>query len=213
MELHQLNMVMRNSVEIHNLIKVTMDLLQRQKTVFIHHQTNKKESEVITDVPIFRENTVNELSKPISDINTELPSRKKERHEENHEETSSILKLGLDEVQAVSESFVKKDDGKITNFLNATAGIFGYDRHAGKSKTTTKFLYPAVDKTGHNITTKKPALCEVKGKSGFQKIISLIAIFEERQINKGEHVVLHFDTSTNAIPEIFFFAFARHFKM
>ena len=43
--------------------------------------------------------------------------------------------------------------------------------------------------------------------------MSLIAIFEERQIKKGENVVLHFDTATNVIPEIFLFALARHFKM
>ena len=41
MEVHQLNVVMRNSVEIHNLIKVTMDLLQKQKTVFINQKTKK----------------------------------------------------------------------------------------------------------------------------------------------------------------------------
>ena len=41
MEVHQLNVVMRNSVEIHKLIKVTMDLLQKQKTVFIHQKTKK----------------------------------------------------------------------------------------------------------------------------------------------------------------------------
>ena len=209
MELHQLNLVMRNSVEIHNLIKVTMDLLQKQKTVFIHHKTNKTESEVKMVVPISRNNAVNELSKPGSDINRELNSRKKESHEQNHEERSSVLKLGLDEAQAVSESVLKKDDGVVTNFLNAATGFFSF----GKNKTTTKLHYAAVDETGHKITTKKPVLCEVEGKSGFQKIISLIAIFEERQVRKGEHVVLHFDTTTNAIPEIFVFAFAHHFKM
>ena len=205
MELHQLNLVMRNSVEIHNLIKVTMDLLQKQKTVFIHHRTNKRESEVKMDVPISRNNAVNELSKPNSDVNTKLPSAKKKILEENHEESSGIHKLGLDEAQAISKSV----DGLATNFLNATAGFFSF----GNRKTTTKFLYAAVDKTGHKITTKKPALCEVKGKSGFQKITSLIAIFQERQISKGEHVILHFDTATNTIPEIFLFVFGYYFKM
>ena len=190
-----------------------MDWLQKQKTVFIHHKTNKTENEVKIEVPIFRDNTVNKLSKPGSDINTELPSRKKEIHEEQHKESFSIpLKLGLDEAQAVTESVLEKDDGIVTatkKFLKASARGFGF----GGKKTTTKFLCAAVDKTGHKISTQKPALYEVKEKSGFQKIMSLIAIFEERQMKKGEHVVLHFDTATNAIPEIFLFAFARHFKM
>ena len=209
MELHQLNLVMRNSVEIHKLIKVTMDLLQKKKTVFLHRKTTKTESDVKMNVPMSRNNAVNELSKPGSDINSEPPSRKKEIHEENHEESSSILKVGLDEAQAITESVLKKDDGVVTNFLNAAVGIFSFTG----SKTTTKFHYAAVDKTGHNISTKKPVLCEVESESGFQKVISLIAILEVRQIRTGEHVVLHFDTATNAIPEIFLFAFSHHFKI
>ena len=97
----------------------------------------------------------------------------------------------------------------VTNFLNAAADFFS----SGERKTTTKFLYAAADKTGHKIATQKPVLCEVKGKTGFQKIISLIAIFQARQIKNGEHVVLHFDTATNTIPEIFLFVFGHHFKM
>ena len=59
MELHQLNLVMRNNVEIHNLIKVTMDLLQKQKTVFIHQKTKKMENEVKIDVPMPKNKLVN----------------------------------------------------------------------------------------------------------------------------------------------------------
>ena len=83
----------------------------------------------------------------------------------------------------------------------------------GGKKTTTTFHYAAMDKIGHKISTKKPALCEVVAKSSFQKLICLIAIFEERKIKTGEHVVLHFDTTTNAIPDIFHFAFAHHFDI
>ena len=63
MELHQLDLVMRNSVEIHNLIKVTMDLLQKQETVFIYPKINERESEVKNDTSMHRNNTVGELSK------------------------------------------------------------------------------------------------------------------------------------------------------
>ena len=94
---------------------------------------------------------------------------------------------------------MKIDDGFFTrrrNFLKTAAQFLG----SGGRKTATEFLYATVDKTGHKISTKKPALCEVGGKSSFQKVISLIAIFEERQIRRGEHIVLHFDTAANAIP-------------
>ena len=134
-----------------------MNLLQKQKTVFIHHRTNKTESEVKMDVPVSRNNAVNELSKPGSDITTELPSKKKENDEENHEE--SILKLGLDEAQAITESVLEKDDRVVTatrKFLRASARGFGF----GGKKTTAKFLYAAVNKTEHKVSTKKPALYE-----------------------------------------------------
>ena len=207
MEVHQLDLVMRNSVEIHNLIKVTMDLLQKQETVFIYRKN---------DVPMHRNNTVGELSKTRSktgsDISTELPSRKRDPLE-YHKENSSIPKLGLDEAQAVTESVLKKDDGVFTNFLNATARVFGYDRSVEENKTKTSFLYAEVDKTGHKINTKKPVLWEVGGKSDFEKVISLVAIFEERQLKRGEHVVLHFDIATNAIPDTFHFVFKHHFKI
>ena len=38
MKLYQLNRVMRNSVEIHNLVRITMDVLKKQQTVFIHEK-------------------------------------------------------------------------------------------------------------------------------------------------------------------------------
>ena len=105
---------------------------------------------------------------------------------------------------------MKIDDGFFTrrrNFLKTAAQFLG----SGGRKTATEFLYATVDKTGHKIRPKKPALCEVGGKSSFQKVISLIAIFEERQIRRGEHIVLHFDTAANAIPTSFSFVFAYHF--
>ena len=208
MKLYQLNLVMRNSVEIHDLIKVTIDLLQKKKTVFIHHKTNKTENGVKMGEPIPRKN---ELSKPSSGISTELPSRKINILE-YHNESSSIPKLGLDEAQAVSESVLETGDGVVTAtkyLVRAVARSFSF----GGKKTTTTFHYAAMDKIGHKISTKKPALCEVVAKSSFQKLICLIAIFEERKIKTGEHVVLHFDTTTNAIPDIFHFAFAHHFDI
>ena len=150
MELHQLNLVMRNSVEIHNLIKVTMDLLQKQKTVFIHQETKKIENEAKTDIPMPKSKHANELSKLASDTSRELPSRKRDPLD-YHEESSSIPTLGLDEAQAVSESVWETGDGVTTttrNFLKTAARGFSFRGN----KTTSKFHYAAVDKTGHNIS-------------------------------------------------------------
>ena len=44
-------------------------------------------------------------------------------------------------------------------------------------------------------------------KSRFSKTISLIAIFEERQIKRNKHAVIHLGTGTNETPGTFLFAF------
>ena len=41
MKLFQLNRVMRNSLEIHNLVKLTTDVLKKEQTIFIHQKENK----------------------------------------------------------------------------------------------------------------------------------------------------------------------------
>ena len=168
------------------------------------------ENEVKIDLPVLKNNSVNEISKLASDTSTELPSRKRDPLD-YHEENSSIPILGLDEAQAVLESVWKTDDGVITTTRKLKTAARGFS--FGGNKTTTKFHYAAVNKTGHSISTKKPELCEVVGKGDFQKVISLIAIFEERQIKRGEHILLYFDTATNAMPEIFVFVFKYHFKI
>ena len=45
METYQLNRVTRNSVEIHNLVKLTTGVLHRQQTVFFHEFENTMKSD------------------------------------------------------------------------------------------------------------------------------------------------------------------------
>ena len=199
MKLYQLNRVMRNSVEIHNLVKLTTYVLQKQQTVFIHEQDNKVKSELVFFesmsklLKVFsKRNATTKFSNPGSDITVKSP--KKEIESQVYAtQNFGIPTLGLDEAQAVSGS------------------VKGTSR--GGVKTIRKFRFAPADKTGHKISSKKPALFELGDRSNFQKVISLITILEERQIKRGEHVVLHFDTGTNEIPNIFRFAFTHHFNI
>ena len=50
MKLFQLNRVMRNSLEIHNLVKLTTDVLKKEQTIFIHQKGNKMESKLKPDL-------------------------------------------------------------------------------------------------------------------------------------------------------------------
>ena len=205
MKLYQLNRVMRNSLEIHNLVKLTMDVLQKQQTVFVHQEDNKieKKGKSHEKLAVSGKKSVTISPKPCSDITTKLLSRPRDPHEypkqtreleakaapksvkkthcgdthKDPEEHPSMPKLGLDEAQAVL-GFIKKTGN-------------------GGGKTTSEFLFPAAEKTGHKISSKKP----------------LIAIFEKRQIQKSEQVILHFDTGTKEIPSNFLFTFAHHFKI
>ena len=128
------------------------------------------------------------------------------------EENPSIHKPGLDEAQAVSRSvkgISSRGVTKISKLLMSVAEVFGY----GGVKTISEFGYAPAVKTGHKIRTKKPVFFELGDKSDFQKALSLLAVFEKREIERREQVVLHFDTEANKIPDIFLFLFACHFKI
>ena len=202
MKLYELNRVMRNSVEIHNLVKLTSDVLEK-RTVFFHQVHNKVKSEsTIHERPrenyeslksvISKKETVKKLPNPRSDINAKFLPSQTDPHEYAKDKLR-IPTLGLDEAQAVSRSATGASDRGI--------------------KTISEFQFAAADKTGHKIRSKKPAFFDVGGKSDFEKVLSLIAIFEHREIYKSEHVVLHFDTATNEIPNIFLFPLTHHFDI
>ena len=221
MKVYQLTRVMRNSVEIHNLVKLTTDVLRKQQTVFIHQEEKKTKSEPkirVRNESVSAANTVTKSRNPGLHMTAKLPSRRRDvnqyrkeilgldevkftpesvkatRYSDDYsEENPSIPKLGLDEGQALSESMTGTSDGGV--------------------KTISEFRFAAADKTGHKIRSKKPTFFELGARSDFQKVISLIAIFEEREIDRSEQVVLHFDTGSNEIPDIFSFTFAHHFKI
>ena len=250
MKLYQLNLVMRNSVEIHNLIKLTTQVLQKEVTVFIHQKDNEMDSKLkteVSNVSVSYPDTVTILRKPLPDIPEELSSKQEHGHKYEHaqyedalkrnialdkakvlpgslkgifyedshryfEENLKIDKLELDEAQAVLGSVMEignRGVSMLSRFLKALAEFFGYEG----IKTISTFRFAPVDKTGHKISTKKPDFFELGDKSEFQKVLSLVAIFEKREIERSEQVVLHFDTVANQIPEIFLFLFARHFKI
>ena len=104
-----------------------------------------------------------------------------------------IPKLGLDEAQALSRFTQKTINGGV--------------------KTISEFQFATANRTGHKINYKKPTLFELRDKNDFETILFLIAIFDLRQIKRGEQVVLHFDTGANEIPQNFLFTFAHHFKI
>ena len=179
---------MRNSTEIHELVAAAKKVLSEEETVFIHQDDTKADrQEKISQVKDSKKDgkKIEEISeRPLN----EVISRQKTQ-QANTEETP---KLGIDEAQAITGSLAEiNNDG---------------------SKTVTKFTYAVANETGHNISSKRPALFELEERSEFQKILSLIAIFEKLDIRNKRHVLLHFDTA-NEIPSTLQFIFKHHFAI
>ena len=139
-----------------------------------------------------KKGTAANLPNPRPDIHAKVRSRPKDPHEYLKHKLS-IPTLGLDEAQAVSGFAARISDGEV--------------------KTISEFHFEVASKIGHKIRSKKPAFFEVGNKSDFKKVLSLTAILQHRQINKSEHAVLHFDTATSEIPNIFLFPLTQHFDI
>ena len=271
MKIYGLNRVMRNSIEIHNLVKLTSDVLQKQQTVFNYQEDRKMKSETYGEYT-YLSNTGSTLPSRASVPHTF--SKVKSRLDQTKAGQGSMKRdhhvelLGVDQTKAVAGS-MKKDyqaDLLALDQPKAVAGSMRKDYHAdllgldqtkvaadsmkknqhvdhheypknnpripklgldeaqalsgsnqktinGGVKTISKFQFAAMDRIGHKIHSKKPTLFELGNKSDFQKILSLIAIFDVRQIKRGEQVILHFDTRADKIPSNFLFTFIYHFKI
>ena len=139
MRVYQLNRVMRNSVEIHNLVKLTTETLHKQQTVFIHQEDEQMKNELKTGVRNESVSATNTVTKSCStgvQITAKLPSRQRDvsqypeeelgldgakldrksvkgtrYRDEYPEENPRVSKLGLDEAQAVLGSVKGISDG------------------------------------------------------------------------------------------------------
>ena len=188
METHQLTLVMRNSTEIHELVAATKKILSEEETVFIHQDDSKADRQgKISQVKDSKKD-----GNEIEEISDKPPIEVTSRQKTQQAYTEETPKLDIDEAQAITGSLAEmSNDG---------------------SKTVTKFTYAAASETGHKISSKRPALFELEERSEFQKILSLIAIFEKLDIRNKRHVLLHFDTA-NEIPSTLQFIFKHHFAI
>ena len=186
MKTHELTLVMRNSTEIHKLAAATKTMLSEEKTVYFHEDDSKADQEEKASQIITSGNSAKEIQEVSESPHNEVTSR-----EDRRGYLEEIPKLGIDEAQAITGSFA--------------------EIVSGGSKTVTKFTYAPADETGHNINSKRPALFELEEGTRFQKVLSLIAIFEGLDIRNKRHVLLHFDTANDEIPSTLQFIFEHHF--
>ena len=197
MKTHYLTLNMRNSMEIHELVEATKEILSEEKTVFVHPKYSKTNGQTINMKEITKLNE--EKSKDSNKANVgvsvqedreELELKRKLKGQSVENASTSIM--GLDEAQAVIGSPTKDV--------------------IGGSITVSNFEYAVVDRTGHKISTQRPILFELGDKEEFDKILSLLAIFEKLLRSSNKHVVLHFNTEPNAIPSSLLFVLKHHFN-
>ena len=167
MKLYELNRVMRNSVEIHNLVKLTMDVLKKE-IIFIHKEHKKVKSKPkiykrlhglygsFKSAVFKKKKAATNLPNSRPNIHAKLPSRQIDPHE-YPKYTPSKPNFGLDEVQTVPRVAMGTSDEEV--------------------KTISEFRFAAAGKTGYKIRSKRPDFFELGNKSDFQKVLSLIAIF------------------------------------
>ena len=223
-----LNKVMRNSVEINNLIRETKLFLQKQETIYQHpneEDASKGSTNPNESVREFAESASN--SKIIETFNIK-PTKSSEK--------KPITGLGLSEAVADIEKSIDKPIYKATDDYSEGISLgdmssdvenqedlavehFGLDEafsFAGipkaskdeKNRIVNRFTYIESTGIGHNINSHYPKLFEVDygntENHAFEKFGALIRIFKELHIRKSnsnnKQVILHFDTSTNATP-------------
>ena len=196
-----LSLVMRNSMQIHNLLEVTKKLLGHVKTMYefqekenmdlqqqkngqeIKRESNQRNSETV----ITTTQTTNSISKRPQDLETDLKSSLPQ---------FGALNLDLDEAFDYAEIPTAKD--------------------GDENKIENKFKYEIATGIGHKGENKLPVLFELpRYDNEFQKIISLTTIFENLQISRSnanvKHVLLHFNID-NEIPRLAFKLLDRKHK-
>ena len=224
-----LNLVMRNSIEISNLIWVTQNFLKEQETMYQHPRqadvsgcsTNQNES-------------VNALELSSSSKTKEMiqikPTKfgQKEAMHVNSPEQETIGELCLSKVVVDIKKSGEKisirgtNSSDVKNQEECVVRNFGLDEAFGfagipiatkgdADRIVNTFKYKASEGIGHNISSCYPKLLEVDYDSSenhsFEKFLVLTVTFKTLKIKKSnsnnKHVVLHFDTSSDEIPKLF----------
>ena len=205
------NLVMRNSIEINNLISVTQDYLKLQETVYRHPsdantpknslRLNEKSADNLAALAI------NSKPREIGKIKP-IESVKKSTSQTKHEKQQKIS------LSDESSDDVKQEYFSVESFgLDEVFGLAELPRawKNDKNRITNKFSYTASKDIGHNIRSCLPKLFQVdfdnSEEDPFKKLFALHCIFKKLNIwnsnSNNKHVILHFDTSTEEIPKFF----------
>ena len=193
MQRKTLKIVMRNSLQIHNLLEITKEVLenvatkydlQGKKKINLQQEKNEQQAKQENDTNKYKEITAMQQStKPvlgrIKDTETTLES--------------SMAQFGAFNLE-LDEAF------DFAGVPQATDG--------DESKIENRFKYEKAAHLGHRVESKLPVVFEMCSYDNeFQKILSLAAVFKNLNIDSStanrKHVLLHFNIN-NYIPWLAF---------
>ena len=220
-----LNLVMRNSVEINNLIWVTQNFLKNQETIYRHPRMEDASKDSVS----LNEKSAEELEVSASNSNSKeivkmKPTKaskknashvKSEKHQGIREPTYNLTEDTLEKIILDDESgsdVKNKEQLAVRNFeLDEVFGLAGIARASKDdiNRIVNKFRYVASKGTGHNINSRYPKLFAVDFGDSHKdpkKIFALNCIFRKLNIwnsnSNNKHIILHFHTSINKIPKL-----------
>ena len=209
MEKEELTLVMRNSVEISNLVRVTQSFLQEEPTIFRYQEEKKQATNQIKG----RKKSV--LKVMASRVKASIMPSKSNKPIIDKQPSASIDKKPVLKKPALDPS--EKQEKAFVGLLAVDEAFEFAEIPRGndddKNKIVNRFTYKPSKGTGHKIHVRLPELLEVTfDATEFQKALSLKVAFDKLNISNSntnnKHVVLHFsDTRTNEIPKLFEMAF------
>ena len=221
-----LTLVMRNSIEINNLICVTQNFLKEQETIYRYPIKEYAAS----NVSINPTKSVNEMAVSASNSKAKkkikinpLKFFKKKNTPVNYQGQQSFEKTTCKATKDIGDKLSR--DGKSSNNVKSQVDNairnFGLDEAFGLARMprarkddiniiVNQFRYITSNSIGHDINSWYPKLFEVEYENteehSFEKFIGLIKILKNLNIKNSDlnnrHVILHFDTSTNEIPKL-----------
>ena len=188
-----LTLVMRNSIQIHNLLEVTKEFLENVATRYELQEKPKIH---------LKQNTYGHQTKQENNSNknkegtaTQQSSKSAVERFKDSETTltGSVAQFGASYLE-LDEAF----DYAGTPTANDNYG----------SKIENRFKYEKAKHIGHGAESKLPVVFQLyKYENKFQKIVSLAAIFENMQIARAcansKHVLLHFNVNNDILKLAF----------
>ena len=218
MTIKDLDLVMRNPVQIYNLISVTQNVLKEEKTKYQYPLTKPASKDLANQKNKYaKKSTLSlKLKEAVEKIvryvrHQDQPSTSKSVVA-NFEADEHFATAPLPKDFATAQILKDQTQSVDTNFevdeVFATAKL---PKASNDDETVivNQYRYEESTDIGHNVSSDYPELFELDfqddGKD-FAKLCALKCTFQEMNIHKSnsnnKHVILHFDPSTNGIPEL-----------